>query len=170
MDWGRTLLDGFVLGGLFLAAVTVIWLLHPHAFYRMFPKELKEAAAPYSKEELVACAVPLYSLYLLMFAYLVASAKLAGIEGFWGLFWHAYVCMIIMNFFDLIGLDWWLLQKGLRTPWMRDRLVWPGTEECRSWDTGVWMRTLALPEHLLLWPLVTCPITGLLCAGVGILL
>ena len=36
-----------------------------------------------------------------------------------------------------------------------------------SGETKEWMKTLALPEHLILWPLLVCPMAGLIVAGIS---
>ena len=47
MNWPRTILDGAVMALLFNAVVGVGFLLYPQAYSTMFPKEIKEAAAPF---------------------------------------------------------------------------------------------------------------------------
>ena len=52
-------------------------------------------------------------------------------------------------------------------------LLWmmiPGTEHCAAWNLKPWMLTLALPEHCIGWPIIVCPMTGLICAGIGTLI
>ena len=43
----------------------------------------------------------------------------------------------------------------------------PGTEGHPDYEFKNWMRKLALPEHLLLWPLVLAPLLALIQAGAG---
>ena len=78
------------------------------------------------------------------------------IRGFLPLFATGYWQMFLVNLGDLIGLDWFFRQKNL------SRLMIPGTEDCPAWQTKGWMLQLGLPEHLLLWPLIVCPLAGLL--------
>ena len=47
MNWPRTIMDGIVMALLFNAVVGVGFLLYPQAYSTMFPKEIKEAAAPF---------------------------------------------------------------------------------------------------------------------------
>ena len=47
MNWPRTILDGIAMALLFYAVVGVGFLIYPQAYSTMFPKEIKEAAAPY---------------------------------------------------------------------------------------------------------------------------
>ena len=46
----------------------------------------------------------------------------------------------------------------------------PGTEHCAAWNLKPWMLTLALPEHCIGRPIIVCPMTGLICAGIGALI
>lgn len=43
----------------------------------------------------------------------------------------------------------------------------PGTEHCKAWETKEWMKTLAIPEHLIGWPFMVCPLVGLIMAGIS---
>lgn len=140
MMWSRTVLDGILLCLIFNTVVALTWSQIPCAFSSMMPKEIRQAAPKRNRKEL---------------------AILAGVSGFWNLFWTGYVEMFFINLGDLLGLDYWF--RGVT----RDKIMIPGTEKCKAWETGVWMKTLALPEHLILWPLVVCPITGLLIAGIS---
>ena len=47
MNWPRIILDGLSMSLLFNAVVGLGFLLGPQAYSTMFPKEIKEAAAPY---------------------------------------------------------------------------------------------------------------------------
>ena len=38
----------------------------------------------------------------------------------------------------------------------------------RAWETKEWMKTLAIPEHLIGWPFVVCPLVGLIVAGISV--
>ena len=45
-----------------------------------------------------------------------------------------------------------------------------GAEHCKAWERREWLKTLAIPEHSLLWTLIVCPIAGLAVAGICALL
>lgn len=90
----------------------------------------------------------LYPLYIGLVAYAILSAYLAGASGFWNLFWMGYIEMFFVNLGDFFGLDWWFREK------FKDRIMPPGTEHCKAWNTKEWMLTLAVPEHWMGWPLV----------------
>ena len=66
---------------------------------------------------------------------------------------------------DLFFLDVWLIQKKCKK-----RFIIPGTEGHPGYAFRAWMQSYALPEHLLQWPLLLCPVMALLQAGLGVLL
>ena len=66
---------------------------------------------------------------------------------------------------DLLFLDVWLIQKKAK-----DRFVIPGTEGHPGYAFTDWMKGYALPEHLLQWPLLLCPLMAAAQAGLGLLL
>ena len=83
MNWPRTILDGIAMALLFNAVVGVGFLLYPQAYTTMFPKEIREAAAPFvDKKEVRKMKLILYPLYLLLFVYWAISAHFAGVQGF----------------------------------------------------------------------------------------
>ena len=53
-----------------------------------------------------------------------------------------------------------------------DRLLideyWVG--RTKAWEIKEWLIKLAIPEHVLGWTFLVCPIAGLIVAGLGILL
>ena len=76
-----------------------------------------------------------------------------------------YVQWMIVNLCDLIFLDVWLIQRKAKR-----RFVIPGTEGHPGYEFNAWMRSYALPEHLLQWPFILCPILATAQAGLGLLL
>lgn len=163
VNWARTILDGIMVSILFNAVVALGFLLLPQAYSTMFPREIRRAAAPYvNRRDVRTMYCILVPLYLLMFLYWAFSARFSGVNGFWNLFWTGYVEMLFVNASDFLILDCWLSQKV--------RHMIRGAEDCRAWARGEWLKTLAIPEHLLAWPLVVCPLTGLIVAGMGLAL
>ena len=80
MNWPRTILDGTVMALLFNAVVGLGFLLYPQAYSTMFPKEIREAAAPFvDSKEVRKMKRILYPLYLLLFVYWAISAVFAGV-------------------------------------------------------------------------------------------
>ena len=66
---------------------------------------------------------------------------------------------------DLLFLDVWLIQKKTK-----NRFVISGTEGHPGYEFKAWMKDYALPEHLLQWPLLLCPLLAAAQAGLGLLL
>jgi len=81
--------------------------------------------------------------------------------GFRNLFWAGYVEMTMVSLSDFIILDCWLPPKA--KPFIK------GAEHCKAWERWEWLKTLAIPEHGLLWTLIVCPIAGLAVAGLNML-
>ena len=163
MNWPRMILDGISMAMLFNAVVGIGFLLFPQAYSTMFPKEIREAAAPYvKKNDVRKMNLILYPLYLLLFTYWAVSAHYAGIRGFRTLFLTGYIEMTIVSISDFIILDYWLPGKV--------KHMIKGAEHCKAWERKEWLLKLAIPEHLLGWTLLVCPIAGLITAGIGSLL
>ena len=53
---------------------------------------------------------------------------------------------------------------------MQEAFIIPGTEGHPGYEFKVWMKSYALPEHLLQWALILCRVMALLQAGLGVLL
>lgn len=163
MNWSRLILDGLT-GSLFFNVVAILgFLLVPQAYSTMFPKEIKKAAAPYvDRKDVRTMNLILYPLYLVLFVWWGISSHLAGISGFWNLFWTGYVEMTLVSLTDFLILDCWLPQR-----------IWhmiKGAEECKAWGRWEWLKTLAIPEHGLVWTLLVCPIAGLAVTGIASIL
>ncbi|WP_167958737.1 hypothetical protein [Anaerosporobacter faecicola] len=164
MNWSRMILDGIVVALVFNLTVGMFWLIMPNAYSSMLPKEIKNAAPKREKKEVALLASILYPLYILIFAYMIASAYQAGITGFWNMFWMGYIEMMFVNIGDFFGLDWFFRKK------LKDKIMITGTEHCKAWETKEWMKTLAIPEHWILWPFLVCPLVGFICSVVGTLI
>ena len=165
MIWSRTILDGIVVCLIFNVTIALLWMMVPNAFSKMLPAEIRKASPKREKKEIIILASVMYPLYILIFIYMAVSARQAGVSGFWNLFWTGYVEMAFINFGDLIGLDGFM--RGI----VKKRgMMIPGTEHCEAWNLKPWMLTLALPEHCIAWPIIVCPITGLICSGIGALI
>lgn len=106
MNWSRTILDGIAMSALFNAVVLVGFALWPQEYSVMFPKEIKEAAAPYvNKTAVRKMKLFLYGLYLFLFFYWAVSAYLTGTKGFWPLFWSGYVEMTFVSVSDFLKVN-----------------------------------------------------------------
>ena len=163
MNWSRLILDGLT-GSLFFNAVAILgFLLVPQAYSTMFPKEIKKAAASYvDRKDVRTMNLILYPLYLVLFVWWGISSHLAGISGFWNLFWTGYVEMTLVSLTDFLILDCWLPQ--------RIQHMIKGAEGCKAWERWEWLKTLAIPEHGLVWTLLVCPIAGLAVTGIASIL
>jgi len=160
MNWARLFMDGMIGSLLFNAVAILGFLLVPQAYSTMFPKEIKQAAAPYvDRKDVRTVSLILYPLYLVLFIWWGISSHLAGVSGFWNLFWTGYVEMTLVSITDFLILDCWLPP--------RIRHMIKGAENCRAWERKEWLKTLAIPEHGLMWTLIVCPITGLAVAGIA---
>jgi hypothetical protein len=93
---------------------------------------------------------------------MVLSTWQAGVMGFWNMFWTAYVEMMCVSLGDLFFLDYLLLKKT------GTRLHADGVKGDSFYEPKNELLKLGLPEHLILWPVVFCPIVGVICAGLGI--
>lgn len=164
MKWMRIVLDGLAMSLFFNFSVGMFSFVWPQAYSTMFPKEIKEAAAPYVvKKDVRKMYIVLLAIYLFVFIYFGISSRNAGINGFWNLFWTGYAEMLFVNFGDLLILD-----CLLRAVAKKKRGLIKGAEDCKAWQLREWMKA-ALPEHLVIWPLTFCPLAGLIVAGIGCL-
>lgn len=163
MNWLRILLDGVFMSAVFNLATGLILAYDPVIFTTAYPKELQKVAP---KNPKAVKHKLLFTLFVIAPVVLfgVFSAYEAGIRGFWPLFATAYLEFFLVNLGDFFGLDWYL-RKKLGTRWEL-----PGTHGHPCYENSVWMKTLAIPEHWVLWPFVICPMFALISAGLGGLL
>ena len=164
MNIPRIILDGIVMCVIFNAVVALFFMVLPQAYSVMFPKSIKEAAAPYvKKREIKLMYCILLILYFLMFLYMAVSAHFAGITGFWNLFWTGYIEMMFVNVGDFVLLD------VLGRMYVKDKNMIKGAENHSGWEWKEWKK-LAIPEHGLAWVLIVCPLVGLIVAGINALI
>lgn len=161
MNWFRILLDGIALSAVFNITIALGWVILPTAYTGMYPRAIQCIAPKMTKADRCYEANMLLILYPALLVWMILSAHEAGIEGFWPLFWTAYIQMMLINLGDFFGLDWCFREK------MGSRLELPGTEGNELYSRRNWMLKLAVPEHFVMWPLLVCPLVSLLCAWVG---
>ena len=101
MNWFRTILDGVAMSAVFSSYVAVFWLLKPYSFITMFPKDLQKRVRPVTKEERRHTILRYVTLYPAVLAWMILSAYQAGINGFWPMFWTAYVEMMLISLEDI---------------------------------------------------------------------
>ena len=115
MNWPRIILDGLTMALVFNAVALLGFLVVPQAYSTMFPKDIKEAAAPYvEKKDVRIMKWILHPLYILLVLFWGISARMAGMTGFWPLFWAGYVEMTLVSVTDFIILDCILPQRITR--------------------------------------------------------
>ena len=166
MNWIRIILDGLAMAAYFNLFAAAVALYNPRLLFPCYPSAIIQAAPqPPTKEEnrfywLWICLGELLPLIL----YGALSTAERGTRGFWNLALAGYVQWMIVNLCDLVFLDIWLIQRKAKR-----HFVIPGTEGHPGYGFGSWMKQYALPEHLLQWPLLMCPLAALLQAGLGLL-
>ena len=75
MNWPRIILDGLSMSLLFNAVAGLGFLMVPQAYSTMFPKEIRQAAAPFvNKKDVRTMKMILYPLYLVLPLGFTASA------------------------------------------------------------------------------------------------
>ena len=167
VDWTRTILDGLAMAAYFNLFAAAVALYKPRLMFPCYPPAIiKAAKEPPTKAEnrsywLWICFGELLPLLL----YGAVSAVEDGTTGFRHLTLTGYVQWMIVNFCDLVFLDFWLIQKKAK-----QRFIIPGTEGHPGYGFKAWMKGYALPEHLLQWPFLMCPLMAAAQAGLGLLL
>ena len=167
MNWMRTILDGFAMAAYFNLFAAAVALYNPRLMFPSYPPAIiKNAPEPPSKTEnrfywLWICFGELLPLLL----YGAVSTMEGGTTGFWPLALTGYIQWMMINFCDLFFLDCWLVQRKAK-----NRFIIPGTEGHPGYGFNAWMKDYALPEHLLQWPFLMCPILAAAQAGLGLLI
>lgn len=163
MNWFRIIMDGVFMSAVFNLATGLILAVNPVVFTTAYPKEIQKVAPknPNAVKHkllfvlLVVAPITLFGVF---------SAYESGMRGFWNLFWAAYIEFFLVNLGDFFGLDWYLKEK------LGERWELPGTQGNPYYQHDLWMKSLGLPEHWILWPFVVCPMFALVSAGLGMLL
>ena len=104
------------------------------------------------------------TLYPAILIWMILSTYQAGIDGFWPMFWTAYIEMMFLSLGDLFFLDYLLLKKT------GNRLHADGVKDDPFYASKNELLKLGIPEHLILWPVLYCPIVGFIAAGIGTLI
>lgn len=167
MNWTRTILDGIAMAAYFNLFAAAVALYRPRLIFPCYPPAIiKAAEEPPTKAEnrfywLWICFGELLPLLL----YGAVSTVEGGTTGFWRLALTGYIQWMIVNVCDLFFLDLWLIQKKAKR-----RFIISGTEGHPGYGFKAWMKEYALPEHLLQWPLLLCPLMAAAQAGLCLLL
>lgn len=86
------------------------------------------------------------------------SIYFIGVQGFKKLFIAGYIQMFIVDMADLIGWNIIFREK------MGRRLELPGTEGNELYSRKNWLLKLGIPNHFGIWPILICPLNGLIDA------
>ena len=140
MNWTRTILDGIAMAAYFNLFAAAVALYRPRLMFPCYPPAIIKAAKDPPTVE-------------------------GGTTGFWRLALTGYIQWMVVNVCDLLFLDFWLIQKKAKR-----RFIISGTEGHPGYGFKAWMKEYALPEHLLQWPLLLCPLMAAAQAGLCLLL
>ena len=167
MHWIRTILDGLVMAAYFNLFAGLVALYNPRLMFPCYPPAIIRGAKdpPTKAENRFYWMWVLFGEWLPLLLYGAVSMVEGGTGGFWRMALSCYIQWLLINFADLLFLDVWLIQKKAK-----DRLVIPGTEGHPSYAFKAWMKSYALPEHLLQWPLILCPLMAAVQAGLGLII
>ena len=167
MNWIRTFLDGLAMSAYFNLFAGFAALYCPRLMFPCYPPAIiKAAKEPPTSTEKCSCWLWIcFGELLPLLLYGAISALDGGTTRFWCLTLTGYIQWMMVNFCDLLFLDFWLIQKKAK-----NRFVIPGTEGHPDYTFKNWMRNYALPEHLLQWPFLMCPVLAVAQAGLGLLI
>ena len=167
MNWTRTILDGLAMAAYFNLFAAAVALYKPRLLFPCYPTAIIKAAKdpPTSAENRFYWLWICFGELLPLLLYGAVSTMEGGTTGFWPLALTGYIQWMMVNFCDLFFLDFWLVQRKAKR-----RFIIPGTEGHPGYRFNAWMKDYALPEHLLQWPFLMCPILAAAQAGLGLLL
>lgn len=164
MNWARMTLDGLMMAGYFCFAAGAGIAVRPMMACNMYPKEIRKLVKPEPGHKKRVFLWLYVVTFLPVLVYGVLSAYISAIQGFWYLFWTAYGELMFVNLGDFLILDLWGREL------LGERIMLPGTEGNPYYGRKLWMKTLAVPEHFILWPFVMMPVLSAAMAGIGLLL
>lgn len=167
MNWIRTILDGLAMAAYFNLFAAAAALYRPRLLFPCYPPAIIKASKepPTKRESAGYWRWIVFGEWLPLVLYGALSAVEGGTGGFWRLALTGYIQWMMVNFCDLFFLDFWLIQRKAKS-----RFIIPGTEGHPSYAFKAWMKSYALPEHLLQWPFFMCPILAAAQAGLGLLI
>ena len=146
MNWIRTILDGLAMAAYFNLFAAAAALYRPRLLFPCYPPTIIKASKepPTKRESAGYWRWIVFGEWLPLVLYGALSAVEGGTDGFWRLALTGYIQWMMVNFCDLFFLDFWLIQRKAKS-----RFIIPGTEGHPSYAFKAWMKSYALPEHLL---------------------
>lgn len=159
MNLTWALVEGLVLGALFTLVVLVEMRRRPRGLLHMLPARFHASGPAPTRAETRG----FYRRYLPALLVIAGCMALAGRMAYagtdvggWELFLHGYVVGMFLNLGDAIWLD--LVEIGTRRTFYAD--AWGVDPELLR--PASFFRLLTFREHCLQWPLLYCPVIGLL--------
>ena len=167
MNWLRTILDGLAMAAYFNLFAAAVALYNPRLMFPSLPVGHYQGCAgtAHKSGEPLLLAVDLFwgaSAPPDLRRSQPGGRRNAGV---WQMALTGYIQWMMVNLCDLFFLDIFLIQKKVKR-----RFVIPGTEGHPGYGFKAWMKSYALPEHLLQWPLILCPLMAAAQAGLGVLI
>ena len=164
LDLTKILIDGGILAIAFLGIALAIGLTKPRLFLNKedVPADILAAVPPKTdaeKRQSIWASIPLFIILITGTLYSTYTFYLQSQAGFFALFTHAFLILLMISASDLILLDW-LVLNTITPKWA----VYPGTEGFAGYkDYGFHGRA-----HLKAAPLLI--IGGLISAGLTVLI
>lgn len=162
MNISRLIFDGLSTGFIFAFMVFVMIYHYPRYAIFQMPKSMTKGIEPTTAGEKKKCLILLSILYvfLLLFnGYDMAFVYKELDVSFLTLFYHGYLIGMFMNVFDIIFLDMMLI------PIMKNTFFELGGNIEKFTNKNVFIKSTIL-EHFVSWPIIVCPIVGLITAGI----
>lgn len=164
MNIKQAVLDGIIIGFIFNYGLYLLITINPRGILYMLPKYFKEGGIPQTKEEKWEFNKR-YIPILLFIAFVMAVNGVRVYLGtdvdFWGLFWHGYIVAMFMNVGDAIFLDIILIHTN------REKYAKAyGLKDSSRLHAVNFFKHLTFIEHFVAWPIIVCPIIGVLFAFV----
>ena len=167
MNWTRTILDGIAMAAYFNLFAAAVALYRPRLMFPLLSARHHQGgkrSADKGRKPFLPALDLLWELLPLLLYGAVSTVE-GGTTGFWRLALTGYIQWMVVNVCDLLFLDFWLIQKKAKR-----RFIISGTEGHPGYGFKAWMKEYALPEHLLQWPLLLCPLMAAAQAGLCLLL
>lgn len=158
--WLHIILDGLAMAIVFTLTLCLVSYIDPQSFTKMYPLGIQKIAPPIPEDSKKRKNIMLIALWTFEIIFSVVSVYLSGIRGFRLSFLAGYIQMFMVDMGDLFGWNIFFREK------MGQKLELPGTEGSELYSRKNWLLKLGLPNHFGIWPIIVCPLCGLVNAGV----